>query len=136
MESVPDKRAENRAASPHKPVTSAVSREIVKALKHDFGRGPTKARTHILDDCVLVLMREGHTTSERTMGRVGQRRSVAQGRVDMSETIRVSLIAIVEREIGRKVVGFMSSSQQDPDLISYVFVLETSPLVTEHKNEA
>jgi uncharacterized protein YbcI len=130
MDSTPDKKAETVWASPHASVTPALSREIVKALKHDFGRGPTQARTHILDDCVLVLMREGHTVSEHTMGKVGQQRSVAQGRVDISETIRANLVAIVEREVGRKVVGFMSSSQQDPDLISYVFVLETSPLVS------
>jgi uncharacterized protein YbcI len=136
MESAAEKRADDASTSPHKPITSALSREIVKTLKHDFGRGPTKARTHIHDDCVLVLMREGHTTSERTMGKVGQMRSVAQGRVDISETIRSSLIAIVEREVGRKVVGFMSSSQQDPELISYVFVFETSPLVADHPNEA
>lgn len=29
----------------------------------------------------------------------------------------------------RKVVGFMSSSQQEPDLLCFVFVLETSPLL-------
>lgn len=47
----------------------------------------------------------------------------------MSETIRAPLIEVIERHTGRKVVGFMSSSQQDPDLLSFVFVLETSPLL-------
>lgn len=132
MEAIPDKGAEDEAAFADRP-TAAISREIVKSLKHDFGRGPTKARTYVHDDCVLVLMREGHTTTERTMEKGGQQRAVAQGRVDVSETIRATLIAIVERTIGRKVVGFMSSSQQDPELISYVFVLETSPLLTTHE---
>ena len=50
---------------------------------------------------------------------------MAQGRVDMSETIRGPLIEVVERHTNRKVVGFLSSSQQAPDLISFVFVLET-----------
>jgi hypothetical protein len=36
---------------------------------------------------------------------------------------------VIERHTGRKVVGFMSSSQQDQDLLSFVFVLDTSPLL-------
>lgn len=118
------------------PPTAVIAREIVRALKHDFGRGPTKARTYVHEDCVLVLMREGHTASERTMKKGGQQRAVAQGRVDVSETIRSTLIAIVERNIGRRVIGFMSSSQQDPELLSYVFVLETSPLLVDHGDES
>jgi uncharacterized protein YbcI len=132
MESTPDKRSENAEAFANRP-TAVISREIVKSLKHGVGRGPTQARAYVHDDCVLVLMREGHTTSERTMEKGGQQRAVAQGRVDVSETIRATLIAVVERTIGRNVVGFMSSSQQDPELISYVFVLETSPLLTTHE---
>jgi hypothetical protein len=54
---------------------------------------------------------------------------VAQGRVDLSEMIRDPLMAVIERNLGRKVAGFLSSSQQHPDLISFVFVLETSPLL-------
>jgi uncharacterized protein YbcI len=53
---------------------------------------------------------------------------VAQGRVDLLETIR-ELIEVIERHTGREVIGFMSSSQQDPDLLSFVFVLDTSPLL-------
>ena len=30
---------------------------------------------------------------------------------------------VIENELGREVVGFMSGSQQDPDLIAEVFVL-------------
>lgn len=63
------------------------------------------------------------------MSDAGGQRSVAQGRVDISETIRVPLVEIVERNLGRKVVGFMSSSHQDPDLLSLTFVLDSSPVI-------
>jgi uncharacterized protein YbcI len=59
----------------------------------------------------------------------GGGRTVAQGRVDISETIRGLLTEVIERHTGRQVVGFMSSSQQNPDLLSFVFVLDTSPLL-------
>lgn len=108
---------------------AAISREIVVLLKDLTGRGPTKAKTYIHEDCALLLLREGHTRSEETMFEAGGARGVAQSRVDMSETIRAPLIEVIERHTRRKVVGFMSSSQQDPDLLSYVFVLETSPLL-------
>jgi uncharacterized protein YbcI len=113
----------------HQGRLGVISREIVGLLKDLVGRGPTKSRTYIHEDCVIVLLREGHTRSEETMFAAGGARGVAQHRVDMSETIRAPLIEVVERQTGRKVVGFMSSSQQDPDLISFVFVLDTSPLV-------
>lgn len=108
---------------------SAISRETVVLLKNLVGRGPTKSKAYIHDDCVLLLLREGHTKGEETMFEGGGARAVAQGRVDISEMIRQPLIEVIERNTGRKVIGFMSSSQQDPDLISFVFVLETSPLL-------
>lgn len=110
---------------------AAISREVVVLLKELVGRGPTKAKTYVHEDCVLVLLREGHTRSEETMFAAGSGRAVAQSRVDMSETIRGPLVEVIERHTDRKVVGFMSSSQQEPDLLSFVFVLDTSPLLTQ-----
>lgn len=108
---------------------AAISREIVGLLKDLVGRGPTKSRTYLHDDCVFVLLREGHTKGEETMFTGGGGRSVAQGRVDMAETIREPLVEVIERHTSRKVIGFMPSSQQHPDLLSFVFVLDTSPLL-------
>lgn len=120
MEIEPDGHLDHRAS---------ISREIVVLLKDLTGRGPTKAKTYVHGDCVILLLREGHTRSEATMFAAGGSRGVAQSRVDISETIRNPLVEVIERHSGRKVVGFMSSSQQDPDLLSFVFVLDTSPLL-------
>jgi len=111
----------------HQGRLAAISREVVVLLKNLVGRGPTRSKTYIHDDCVVILLREGHTRGEETMFEAGGGRAVAQGRVDISETIRGSLIEVVERHTNRKVVGFMSSSQQAPDLISFVFVFDTFP---------
>lgn len=56
-------------------------------MKNLVGRGPTKSKAYIHDDCVVLLLREGHTRSEETMFEAGAGRGVAQGRVDISETI-------------------------------------------------
>ena len=116
-------------AETHHGPQAAISREVVGLLKDLAGRGPTKSKAYLHDDCVLLLLREGHTRSEETMFQAGSARSVAQGRVDLSDTICQPLIEVIERNTGRRVVGFMSSSHQDPDLISFVFVLDTSPLL-------
>lgn len=113
----------------HQGRLAVISREVVVLLKKLVGRGPTKSRVHIHDDCVILLLREGHTRGEETMFEAGGARSVAQGRVDISETMRDPLIAVIERHTNRKVAGFMSSSQQHPDLLCFVFVLDTSPLL-------
>jgi uncharacterized protein YbcI len=120
VEQVTGLQVEGRAAK--------ISREVVQLLKQQVGRGPTKARTYVHDECVLVLLREGHTVSEQTMFESGSAREVAQSRVDISEVLRQPLMQIVEQHMGRKVEGFLSSSQQGPDLLDFVFVLETSPL--------
>jgi uncharacterized protein YbcI len=120
VEQVTSLHVEGRAAK--------ISREVVQLLKQHVGRGPTKARTYVNDECVLVLLREGHTVSEQTMFESGSAREVAQSRVDISEVLREPLTQIVEQHMGRKVSGFLSSSQQDPDLLDFVFVLETSPV--------
>jgi uncharacterized protein YbcI len=110
-------------------IRRAISRSVVTALKEHLGRGPVKAKTYLHEDSVLVLMYDGHTVAEDTLGAGGQAKSVASQRVKASEAIRGELTAIIEAETGRKVIGFMSSSQQDPSLLSLVFVLDSSDLI-------
>lgn len=105
---------------------AVISREIVQLTKSMTGRGPTRARTHVLDDAVVVLMRDAHTVSEQSMAGAGQQRTVAQGRVDLSEDRRAGFIEIVERVTGRTVISFLTSSHQDPSILVQVFVLDTA----------
>jgi uncharacterized protein YbcI len=125
-----------REAEGHHADLAAISREVVVLLKDLVGRGPTKSKAYVHDDCVLILLREGHTRGEETMFEAGGARSVAQSRVDISETIRGPLIEVIEGHTDRKVVGFMSSSQQHPDLLSFVFILDTSPLLEVIEGDA
>lgn len=59
----------------------------------------------------------------------GREEAVAESRVELSEAIRGSLVQVVERNVGRKVGGFMSSSHQHPDLLAFVFVFETASVL-------
>jgi hypothetical protein len=45
------------------------------------------------------------------------------------EVMRDRFEAVVEQATGRKVIGFMSGNQQDPDMICEVFVLAPTDFV-------
>lgn len=110
--------------------TAAISREVIRLTKSLTGRGPTKAKAYVENECVVVLMRDAHTASEGSLAGGGRERDVAQTRVDISEDARQKFIDIIEQHTGRKVMGFMSGSQQDPSLLAQVYVLDTSPLLS------
>ena len=108
----------------------AIQRGVIGLHKELFGRGPVRSKLYMHEDSVLLLMYEGHTTGEESLLQAGEGRTVAQGRVDVSERARTRFIEVVERTTGRKVIGFMTSSQQDPDLLVHVYVLEPTDLVS------
>jgi uncharacterized protein YbcI len=122
-------RGAQRQSDERDSLRQAIQREIIQLHKEYFGRGPLRSKLYMERDSVLVLMYEGHTRGEESLRQAGERRSVAQSRVDISESARRRFIEVVERHTGRKVVGFMSSSQQDPDLLSHVYVLEPTDLL-------
>src|SRR5215210_6344919 len=41
--------------------------EVVRTLKDSFGKGPLRAKSYLLDDFLLVVMRGGVTVAEQTM---------------------------------------------------------------------
>jgi uncharacterized protein YbcI len=54
---------------------------------------------------------------------------VTEQRMAFQELMRERFEAVIEEAIGRKVIGFMSGNQQDPDMMCEVFVLEpTNPV--------
>ena len=102
-----------------KIATSAVQ------LLHDYtGRGPTKAKTTINDSVVTIVLADTLTTGERTLVHHGHSDRVLQVRHDYQTTMRDGLVGIVERELDREVIAFMSQNHIDPDLAVEVFVLE------------
>jgi uncharacterized protein YbcI len=94
-------------------------------LIHDYtGRGPTKAKTTINESVVTILLADTLTTGERTLVDHGHANLVLQVRHDYQTAMHEGLIEIVERELDRKVIAFMSQNHIDPDLAVEVFVLE------------
>jgi len=112
-------------------IRTLVSDGIVALLKDYYGVGPTQAKSYYYDDIVVCLLRGGFTRVERTLLEGGRTAAVIQQRMEFQEVMRDRFIAVVERATERRVVGFMSGNQQDPDMICEVFVLAPTELVSD-----
>ena len=108
---------------------TAISDGMVALLKDFYGVGPTQAKTYYHDDLVVCLMRGGFTRVEQTLLEGGRTTAVIQQRMEFQEVMRERFIDVIEGATGRRVVGFMSGNQQDPDMICEVFVLAPTDLV-------
>ena len=46
---------------------TAISNKIVAILREHYGRGPVRAKTYVLDDLIVCVLRNGFTAIEQTM---------------------------------------------------------------------
>lgn len=103
---------------------SSISNMVVRLLAEYTGRGPTRARTHISDDLVSVVLQDTLTKAERTLVNRGQADLVLHTRKTFQNTMSEDLIAGVEELTGRKVRAFLSANHIDPDVAIESFLLE------------
>jgi uncharacterized protein YbcI len=108
---------------------TAISDGMVALLKEYYGVGPSQAKSYYHDDLVVCLLRGGFTRVEQTLLEGGRTSAVIQQRMEFQEVMRERFVAVIEEATGRRVVGFMSGNQQDPDMICEVFVLAPTELV-------
>jgi uncharacterized protein YbcI len=104
-------------------VAGQISTEFVQLLKKHGDRGPTKCRTYMDDDLIVVLMRGGYSRMENTLFEDGKWRDVRSMRHTFQDTMEGRLTEVIERLTGREVAAFMSASHQHPDLQIEAFVL-------------
>ena len=102
-------------------VMAKISTEVVRTLKESFGKGPVKAKSYLLDDFLLVVMRGGATVAEQTMLERGHGDLVRQFRQTYQNEMGDSLIAKIESLTGRKVVNYQSQVLFDPQIVIEIF---------------
>ena len=103
-----------------------ISTGLVQLHSRYYGKGPTKAKTHMVDDTVVCILRGGFTTVERTLLDTGDVDSVYQMRRSFQQAMEEEFRRIVVEATGRKVIAYMSSIHVDPDLAVELFVLESA----------
>ncbi len=109
-------------------IASAVSNSIVRLFAEYLGRGPTKARAIVTGSAVMVILEETLTKAEWKLIESGQGLSVRETRRLFQDTMRDEMVSAVEDLTGRRVIGFLSDHQLDPDIAVETFVFERRPL--------
>jgi len=105
---------------------SRISTEVVRTLKDSFGKGPVKAKSYILDDFLIVVMRGGVTVAEQTMLDRGHGDLVRKFRQTYENEMGDELMAKIEALTGRKVVTYQSQILFDPHIVMEVFFFESA----------
>jgi uncharacterized protein YbcI len=113
--------------------SAAISNAAVRLLNDYTGRGPTKAKTTINRDSVMIVFGDVLTKAERTLADNGDQEAVLQMRKRFQGAMRGELVEIVESHTDRTVVAFMSDNHIDPDLAAEIFILEPLPADEEHE---
>lgn len=103
---------------------SAISNSIVSLLREHYGRGPTRAKTYVLDDLLVCVMRDGFTAIEHTMMEGGQQHRVVELRQDFQVLMEKTYRKEIERLTGGKVIAFLSQVHIDPDLTIEMFLMD------------
>src|SRR6266480_5355299 len=94
---------------------AAISTKVVKLLREHYGRGPMKAKTYVLDDLIVCVLRDGHTTIEQTMMESGEPERVLEMRRDFQRVMGAQYKGTIEDLTGRKVVAVVSQTRVDTE---------------------
>jgi uncharacterized protein YbcI len=116
----------------HGPATSGTGEElaqvtngIVGLFSEYYGRGPTQAKTYLLEGrYVMCVLRDTMTTVERTLTGSGQGELVRDVRLTFQEAMADEFKGVVESATGRGVLTYHSQISLDPDIGFEFFVLD------------
>lgn len=119
-------RPEAQDSPPRGAVVSQLSREIVQLHARLYGRGPTKARSHLQNDYAVCILEEIFTTAERTLITAGSGDHVSETRRKFQDAVKAEFIDVVERITGRSVRVFLSQVDVDANLALEFFIFADS----------
>lgn len=102
-----------------------LSNRVVGLVRDFSGKGPSGCKSYwAAPDVLLILLRGGFTIAEQTLYEAGRGDAVRDSRHALQDTLEGRLTQLVEELTQRKVLAFMSTSHQDPDLQAEIFVFE------------
>ena len=108
----------------HGEELAEVTNGIVGLFSEYYGRGPTRAKSYLLDDAyVVTVLRDTLTTVERTLVDTGHGDQVRSVRLTFQEAMSESFRGVVEKALGRRVVAYHSQLLIDADIGFEMFVL-------------
>jgi uncharacterized protein YbcI len=108
----------------HGEVLAEVSRSVVRLHKDVYGKGPTRARSHMVGDLLVCVLAGGFTRAELTLLAGGKGDVVRHQREELQAIARDRFTTTIESITGRPVLGWLSSIDEHAQLSAEVFVLE------------
>jgi len=121
MERIPSPDAVNRYGEQ----LAAVTNGIVRLFREYYGRGPTKAKSYLLDERIVVcVLEDTMTTVEQTLVKNGHHPMVREVRLTFQEAMAAQFTGVVEKAMGRSVAAYHSQLTMEPDMGFEFFVLE------------
>ena len=102
---------------------AAISKEIVRLQAEYYGKGPTRAKTYIVEDLVVVVLEESFTRAEKTLAERGEKDAIEHIRRRFQQQMADDFTSVVEQATGRKVRAFLSETNVDLDVSVETFLL-------------
>jgi uncharacterized protein YbcI len=115
---------ESPAGDSQGSLLSAISREMVLTMKEAYGRGPTEAKSYLVDDLLFVVMRGGALQAETTLLEAGFSDTVREFRQKFENVMAEHLVGTVEQLTDRKVLTYQSQILFDPHIVMEVFFFD------------
>jgi uncharacterized protein YbcI len=102
-----------------------ITNGIVRLFSEYYGRGPTRAKSYMLEDrYVVTVLRDTMTTVERTLAENGEAELVRRVRLTFQEAMADSFKGVVEKALDRRVAAYHSQILIEPDVGIEFFLLE------------
>jgi len=95
---------------------------MVALHKEQFGRGPTRSRSHFAGhDTLVCVLHDALLPAEHAMIEMGDQTRVRETRVAFQAATRGRFVEAVEQIVNRQVVAFASAIDPDQDVVWEVF---------------
>ena len=118
----PDQEAD---ATPAGVDMQELSNAMVRLYKEQFGRGPTRARSHWAGpDVIVSSLEDSLTPAERRLAELGEHQRLRDVRLFFQHSSEQEFRRTVEEITGRKVRAFVSGMDTQQDVAAEVFYLE------------
>ena len=104
-------------------VRAEIATRMVRLHSEYYGKGPTRAKAHVTDDIVAVVLEETFTKAERTLIERGETDAIQQVRRRFQQTMADEFKSIVEQATGRVVKAFLSETNLEADVSVEFFLL-------------
>ena len=102
---------------------ATIANDFVRLQAEYYGKGPTRAKTYIVEDLVVVVLEESFTRAEKTLAERGEREAIEHIRRRFQQQMADEFTSVVEQATGRKVRVFLSETniEQDVSVETFLF---------------